>query len=204
MGLMDILTGMQDGRRGGAGGSGGGGGMSPLTMALLGLLAYKAMKGFGGSSAPSPGPGDGPPPSGGAAAGGFGLEDILKGGLGQGSGGLGGLGGLLAGLGGAGGSGGGGLGGVLSGGLGDLLEQFQNAGRGDAAKSWVGTGQNQPISSDDLAQVLAPDQVDFLTQQTGMPRGDLLAGLSEQLPGLVDRLTPDGRLPTADEVDRTA
>jgi uncharacterized protein YidB (DUF937 family) len=131
----------------------------------------------------------------------------LRGGPGSGEGlghaqGGGGLGGLLAGL--AGGSGaGGGLGGLLSGGLGDLLEQFQGAGKGDAAKSWIGPGENQPIAPHELSQVLAPEQIEFLTQRTGLSREELLAGLSEQLPHLVDRLTPDGRLPTADEMSRT-
>ena len=50
--------------------------------------------------------------------------------------------------------------------------------------------------------MLTSDQIDFLTQHTGLPRNELLAGLSEQLPQLVDKLTPDGRLPTADEMDR--
>jgi uncharacterized protein YidB (DUF937 family) len=132
---------------------------------------------------------------------GLGLDEILgglAGGLGGGQApGGGGLGGLLAGL------GGGGLGGLLSGGLGDLLEQFQGAGKGDAASSWLGPGQNQPIAPHELSQVLTSDQLEFLTERTGLARGELLAGLSEQLPQLVDRLTPDGRLPTADEMIRT-
>jgi uncharacterized protein YidB (DUF937 family) len=195
MGLMDILTGMQNGPRGGGSGagSGSGGGMSPITMALLGLLAYKAVKSFSGTSSASANPGAGA----GTPATGLGMDEILGGrpgsGLAQAGGGLGGL---LAGL------GGGGLGGLLSGGLGDLLAQFQGAGRGDAAQSWIGTGQNQPIAPHELSQVLTPEQIDFLTQRTGLSRDQLLAGLSEQLPGLVDQLTPDGRLPTADEMNR--
>jgi len=193
MGLMDILNGMQNGPRGATSRSGGG--MSPITMALLGLLAYKAVKSFGGSSsAPTtsanPGSGAGAPNQ---MASGLGLDDILRGGLGQGSGGLGGkLGGLGA----------SGLGSVLSGGLGDLLDQFHGAGKGDAAKSWVGTEQNHPISPNDLSQVLTPEQIEFLTQRTGLSREELLSGLSEQLPDVVNRLTPDGRLPTADEMHR--
>jgi uncharacterized protein YidB (DUF937 family) len=194
MGLMDILNGMQNGPRGATGRSGGG--MSPITMALMGLLAYKAIKSFGGSSsAPTTAsnPGSGAGASGNTPSGGLGLDEILRGGLGQGSGGLGGaLGGLGA----------GGLGGLLSGGLGDLLDQFHGAGKGDAAKSWVGTEQNRPISPNDLSQVLTPEQIEFLTQRTGLSREELLSGLSEQLPDVVNRLTPDGRLPTADEMHR--
>lgn len=161
-------------------------------------------------------------PGGGAAGGGLtaGLDDLLRGGgasAGAGGGGLGGLGGILSGLQGGAGAGGlggilggllggagaaGGLGGLLTGGLGDLLNQFQDAGKGTAANSWVGAGQNHALSTEDLAQVLTPDQMDFLTQHTGMSRQALLSGLSEQLPGLIDQLTPDGRLPTADEMNR--
>jgi uncharacterized protein YidB (DUF937 family) len=206
--LMDILNGMQNGPRGGAGRAGGGG-MSPLTMALLGLLAYKAVKSFSGSSADPANPAAGDPAPGRSAsgapasgAGGLGLDEILRGGLGgQGSGGLGGLGGVLGGLGG-GGSGAGGWGGLLTSGLGDLLDQFHGAGKGDAARSWVGSGQNEPIAPHELSQVLTSEQIDFLTQRTGLSREELLAGLSEQLPGVVDGLTPAGRLPTSEEMNR--
>jgi uncharacterized protein YidB (DUF937 family) len=208
MGLMDILNGMQNGPRGGAGRAGGGG-MSPLTMALLGLLAYKAVKSFSGSSADPANPAPGDPAPGRSAsgapapgAGGLGLDEILRGGLGgQGSGGLGGLGGVLGGLGG-GGSGAGGWGGLLTSGLGDLLDQFHGAGKGDAARSWVGSGQNEPIAPHELSQVLTSEQIDFLTQRTGLSREELLAGLSEQLPSVVDGLTPAGRLPTSEEMNR--
>jgi uncharacterized protein YidB (DUF937 family) len=208
MGLMDILNGMQNGPRGGAGRAGGGG-MSPLTMALLGLLAYKAVKSFSGSSADPANPAAGDPAPGRSAsgapasgAGGLGLDEILRGGLGgQGSGGLGGLGGVLGGLGGSG-AGAGGWGGLLTSGLGDLLDQFHGAGKGDAARSWVGSGQNEPIAPHELSQVLTSEQIDFLTQRTGLSREELLAGLSEQLPSVVDGLTPAGRLPTSEEMNR--
>jgi uncharacterized protein YidB (DUF937 family) len=187
MGLMDILNGMQNGPRGGASRAGGGG-MSPVTMALLGLLAYKAVKSFSGSSADPANPAAGraaPGTAPGAAEGG-------------------GLGGLLGGLMGGGGSAAaaGGLGGILSGGLGDLLDQFRGAGKGDVAGSWVAPGQNKPIAPHELSQVLTTEQIDFLTQRTGMSREDLLAGLSEQLPEVVNSLTPAGRLPTSDEMHR--
>ena len=196
MGLMDILTGMQNGPRGATGrqASGSGGGMSPITMALLGLLAYKAIKSFGGTSSASAAttnPASDAIPSGGSPFSGLGMDEILGGGRGTGPAQEGG------------GLGGGGLGGLLSGGLGDLLEQFQGAGRGDAAQSWIGSGQNQPIAPHELSQVLTHEQMDFLTQRTGLSRDELLAGLSEQLPDVVNQLTPHGRLPTADEMNRT-
>jgi uncharacterized protein YidB (DUF937 family) len=185
MGLLDVLNGMQNGPRGpsdpSAQSSSSGGGMSPMTMAILGLLAWKAIRHFTADqpgAAPQPTPA--PAPSGSAASGG-GLGSVLGGGLG----------GLLA---------GGAAGSVLSGGLGDLLKQLQQNGQGDTANSWVGTGPNKPVSPGDLANALGADQIQHLTSQTGMSRDDLLNGLSQYLPQVIDHLTPNGRLPTEDEV----
>jgi len=185
MGLMDVLNGMQNGPRGQT--EPGKGGMSPITMAILGLLAYKAIKSMsGGQTAPSA-PAPPQTPSGGLG-GLFGGGGGLSGGLGSIL--AGGLGGLLA---------GGAAGNVLSGGLGDLLKQFQQNGLGDAANSWVGTGPNQPVDPDALAKALGADQLDALTAQTGLSRNDLLEGLSQYLPQVVDTMTPHGRLPTEQE-----
>ena len=213
MGLIDVLNGMQNGPRGSRGsasgsGSSSGAGMSPITMAILGLLAYKALKSFTGQPANAgPAPGT-PAPSPGASPGG-GLGDILKNVLGGGSaptqggspggGGLndilkGGLGGLLA---------GGAAGTVLSGGLNDLLKQLQQAGQGDVAKSWVGTGPNKTISPNDLASALGADQVNALSAHSGLSQDDLLESLSQYLPQVVDHLTPNGRVPTDQEISRS-
>ena len=187
MGLMDVLNGMQHGPRGPRGPStGSGGGMSPMTMALLGLLAYKTFKSFTSlPTAPAAAPGTpGAPGHGQAASPGGGISDILKNGLGT----------VLA---------GGAAGGILSGGLGDLLKQFQQSGHGDVAKSWVDNGPNKAISSDDLAKALGGDQIETLTAHTGLSRQDLLAGLSQYLPQVVNQLTPDGQLPTEQELSRS-
>jgi len=103
----------------------------------------------------------------------------------------GGLGGLLA---------GGAAGSVISGGLGDLLKQLQQNGHGETANSWVGPGANKPISSGDLANALGADQINALSAQSGLSRDDLLSGLSQYLPDVVNHLTPDGRLPTESEL----
>jgi uncharacterized protein YidB (DUF937 family) len=189
MGLLDILNGMQNGPRGSSSPPPqAGGGMSPMTMAILALLAYKAVKHIGGGQsgttpapAPSPaGSGMGASPGGGSIGGG-GLGDLLKGGLG----------GLLA---------GGAAGSVISGGLGDLLKQFQQSGHGDTANSWVSPGPNKQIAPGDLANALGADQISSLMSQSGLSRDELLNGLSQHLPGVIDHLTPNGRLPTEDEV----
>jgi uncharacterized protein YidB (DUF937 family) len=192
MGLLDILNGMQHGPRGPSVPSdpNAKGGMSPMTMAILALLAYKAVKHYGGNqpgsspAAPAPSPNTvnaGLPGGLGGALSGGGLGDLLKGGLG----------GLLA---------GGAAGSVISGGLGDLLKQFQDSGHGDTANSWVSPGPNKQISPNDLASALGADQINTLTSQTGMSRDDLLAGLSQHLPDVINQLTPHGRLPNPDEV----
>ena len=225
MGLMDILNGMQNGPRGRTDGKGG---MSPITMAILALLAYKAYQKSGiGTGAPAPAPGRIPDrntmeanlPGGGIG----GLDDLLKGGLGgllgglaggapQGrlpggsaaassggglddllKGGLGGLGGLLA---------GGAAGSVLGSGLDGLLKQMQQKGLGDVTDSWVSKGPNKDISTNDLARSIGLGDIDALASRIGLSRNDLLSGLQEQLPELVDQLTPDGRMPTEDEASR--
>jgi uncharacterized protein YidB (DUF937 family) len=188
MGLMDVLNGMQNGPRGQREPGSGSGGMSPITMAILGLLAYKAVKGFTGSQ-PSTGPAPARIPPGGNAINtgvpnsGGGLGDLLSSGLG----------GLLA---------TGAAGGILSGGLSDLLKQFQQSGHGETVNSWVGTGANKEIAPNDLASALGTDKINALMAQTGMSRSDLLQGLSEYLPQVVDQLTPHGRIPTEQEAQR--
>ena len=188
MGLLDVLNGMQNGPRGPSTPStDSGGGMSPMTMAILALLAWKAVKHFGGSGQPGAQPAPAPAPSpktiNAGLPGGGGLGDVLKGGLG----------GLLA---------GGAAGSVLSGGLGDLMKQLQEGGLGDAANSWVGKGQNKPVSPGDLSNALGADQIRAIAAQAGLPVDDLLKGLSQYLPDVVDHLTPDGRLPDASELLR--
>jgi uncharacterized protein YidB (DUF937 family) len=179
MGLLDVLNGMQNGPRGPSNASAqSGGGMSPMTMAILALLAYKAVKHLSGSQ-PGATPAPAPSSPGGGMTGGLG--GLLKGGLG----------GLLA---------GGAAGSVISGGLGDLLRQFQQNGQGETANSWVGSGPNKSISPNDLANALGADQINTLASQSGLSRDELLAGLSQHLPDVIDHLTPDGRLPSESEL----
>jgi uncharacterized protein YidB (DUF937 family) len=180
MGLLDVLNGMQQGPRGPSTPSqSSGGGMSPMTMAVLGLLAWKAIRHLTASQ-PGAAPAKVPSPAPGGSAGG-GVGDVLKGGLG----GL--LGGAAAGS-------------VISGGLGDLMKQLQQGGQGETANSWVGNGANKAIAPGDLANALGADQINSLASQTGLSQDELLNGLSQYLPKVIDHLTPDGRLPTENEL----
>ena len=147
----------------------------PSMMALLGLLAVagyqnkdKIAEMLRGAGARTPGTGNG-------TAAQTGLGGIL-----------GNLGGML---------GGAGAGSVVSGGLGELLERFRQNGQGETASSWVKTGPNQPITTNQLEQALGPDTLKTLEEQTGLSHQELLERLTRTLPEAVDKYTPDGRLP---------
>ena len=99
------------------------------------------------------------------------------------------------------GGGGGGLPGSLGGlagsigGLGGLINMFNQAGHGQIAQSWVGNGPNQPVSPEQLRDVLGHQRVEDMATHAGMDQGGFLEQLSQHLPNVVSGLTPDGRLP---------
>jgi uncharacterized protein YidB (DUF937 family) len=160
----------------GVGRSPSGTGMSPLTMALLGVLAYRVFQG-NGRLAETLGrlpPGANGVDTGAASPGAW----------------LGRLLGAEA------------AGNILSGGIGDLFKQFRQNGQGDKALSWIARGPNKSISPSELEQALGGEKIEWLTRETGISREELLSGLSRALPETVDKLTPDGRLPTQQEAER--
>jgi uncharacterized protein YidB (DUF937 family) len=162
-------------------------GLSPAAMALLGMLA---VKGFQNRDK---------------------LGEMLGGLLGGGQGGGGpagdsaggALGGLLGGLFGGGQSGAGqaGAGHVVSGGLGDLLDSFRKAGHGDVADSWVQDGPERAPAPHQIEQSLGTDVLDQLATAAGISRAELLQKLQQVLPQAVDALTPDSRVPSAQEAE---
>jgi uncharacterized protein YidB (DUF937 family) len=95
-----------------------------------------------------------------------------------------------------------GAGGLL-GGLGGLLDKLQKGGLGDVANSWIGAGQNQPVTPKQLGPALGPDIIKKLAQRSGLSEEELTKQLSQILPGVVDKLTPAGRLPTLAELSDT-
>lgn len=195
MGLLDIaLGGVLGGARGGLGRSRRG---SPIVNAVLMALAAKALQSYLAQRRQAQAPGGQIPGGQAAQPHGGGLGDILGNVLGGGPPG-GHPGGVLGDL-------GGGLGGILgslggAGGLGGLLEQLNRRGLAGQTQSWIGTGGNQPIQPQQLADALDDDDIDDLAQSTGLPRDQVLHEVAQALPDAIDQLTPDGRIPNEAEL----
>ena len=81
------------------------------------------------------------------------------------------------------------------GGLSGLLEQFRSAGLGQQADSWVSTGQNMPVSGDQVSSVLGQGQMQNMGQRLGLPPGAVAGALAMILPMVIDKLTPNGQVP---------
>jgi uncharacterized protein YidB (DUF937 family) len=90
-----------------------------------------------------------------------------------------------------------GVSGLLQGGIGELLEKFNQNGRGDVAQSWISTGPNKDISPPQLREAIGPDVLEKLELETGLSQEEILARLSRELPSAVDKYTPEGRLPSS-------
>ena len=212
---MGILEDLLGGAMAGQDGMGGparqapapaGGGMSSVLMALLPVVLSMLASRGGGAGQAGPGAGGGglgdilgQVLGGGAQRGGGGgmgdiLGQVLGGGAQRGGGGMGDILGQVLGGGASGGTGGG------MGGLGGLLEQMQRSGYGEQARSWVGTGQNMPISPDVLGQIFGQGGIEEIARQAGVTPQEASAGLSELLPEVVDRVTPDGQVPDLDQL----
>ncbi len=80
-------------------------------------------------------------------------------------------------------------------GLAGLLGQFQKAGLGNVAESWIGNGQNLPVSGDQLSQILGSGQIGQIAQQLGLSNEQASGQLADLLPSLIDKLTPQGQAP---------
>ena len=79
-----------------------------------------------------------------------------------------------------------------TGGLGGLVEMFKGKGLGDAVSSWISTGENQPVSGDQITSALGSNTIQEISQKLGISGTDASNGLAALLPQLIDKLTPDG------------
>lgn len=81
------------------------------------------------------------------------------------------------------------------GGIGGMVQEFQSKGLGPTIKSWVGTGANEAISPDQLSHALGSDTLTQLAAKVGMTPQELSAKLATVLPGIIDKMTPNGVIP---------
>lgn len=94
------------------------------------------------------------------------------------------------------------LGNQQSGGLAGLVQQFSGKGLGDIVNSWVSTGQNLPITPQQLEHGLGAATINQLASKTGLPPDQLGSQLSQLLPNVIDKLTPGGQMPQGDIVSQ--
>ena len=95
------------------------------------------------------------------------------------------------------------IGNPQTGGIGGLVSTFQQKGLGGVVASWVSTGANLPIGADQITQVLGQERMQQIAGAVGMDPATLAGQISTMLPGLIDKLTPNGQLPdgtTAEQI----
>lgn len=82
-----------------------------------------------------------------------------------------------------------------SGGLSELVQSFKDKGLGDIVSSWVGTGENKPVNADQINTALGSETIQNLAEKAGVSSTEVSSMLAQHLPGLIDKLTPDGVIP---------
>lgn len=87
------------------------------------------------------------------------------------------------------------VGGGQSSGLAGLVQSFQQQGLGSLVSSWIGTGENLPITAEQVTQGVGQVQIQQLAETTGLSNETVSSKLAELLPGIVDKLTPNGKIP---------
>lgn len=81
------------------------------------------------------------------------------------------------------------------GGLPGLIEKFQKGGLAEIAASWVGTGENQPVSGEQMLNTIGGDKIREIASSLGVSNTQVADGLASVLPQLIDKLTPEGKIP---------
>ena len=89
-----------------------------------------------------------------------------------------------------------------SGGLQGLIQTFKEKGLGDAMSSWISTGENQPVSGDQIQHALGGNFIQQIAEQLGSSKSEVSGSLSNLLPQIIDKLTPSGTLPEGDALNQ--
>jgi len=89
-----------------------------------------------------------------------------------------------------------------TGGLQGLIQTFKEKGLGDAVSSWISTGENQPVSRDQIQHALGGSLIQQIAEQLGSSKSEVSGSLSNLLPQIIDKLTPNGTLPDSDSLQQ--
>jgi len=89
-----------------------------------------------------------------------------------------------------------------TGGLQGLIQTFKEKGLGDAVSSWVSTGENQPVSGDQIQHALGGNFIQQIGEQLGSSKSEVSGGLANLLPEIIDKLTPNGSLPESNQLQQ--
>jgi uncharacterized protein YidB (DUF937 family) len=89
-----------------------------------------------------------------------------------------------------------------TGGLSGLVDQFNNKGLGGLVSSWIGPGENQPASGEQIEQMFGSDKIQEIAQKLGISGTEASGGLAALLPQMIDKLTPEGKLPDGGMLDQ--
>jgi uncharacterized protein YidB (DUF937 family) len=90
-----------------------------------------------------------------------------------------------------------------TGGLSGLIEKFQKNGLGDVVSSWVSTGQNKPISANQISNALGPENITQMASSAGVLENQMSDGLAGIIPQIIDKLTPDGKVPEGNLLEQS-
>ena len=89
-----------------------------------------------------------------------------------------------------------------TGGLQGLIQTFKDKGLGDAMSSWISTGENQPVSGDQIQHAMGGNFIQQIAEQLGSSKSEVSGGLANLLPDIIDKLTPNGKLPESDQLSQ--
>lgn len=89
-----------------------------------------------------------------------------------------------------------------TGGLEGMIEKFKTNGLGDLIGSWIGKGENMPISPEQIKEALGSEQIQKIAQGLGLSTDQASSRLADFLPGAIDKLTPDGQMPSTEMLSK--
>jgi uncharacterized protein YidB (DUF937 family) len=92
----------------------------------------------------------------------------------------------------------------VGGGMSEVLEKLKNSAIGEQVKSWIGKGENKPVNADQVTQAIGQDKMEKIAQQAGTTPEQAAQTMAEKLPGMVDKMTPDGHLPDPQSIKDNA